>query len=448
MSTSTAPEAAGYRTILALAWPVALGRAAQSIIGFCDAAFVAPLGESSLAATSTGALNAANLFILPTGVAYIIQSFASQLHGKGDREGVRRQAWYGLLLSLVTELFAIASVPLVGRSLSRFAYSAEVRALMTQYLAIRLLSSGPAVGIEALANWYGAQGDTRMGLRANVAVMLSNLVFLWVLVPSMGVRGAAWANVLATWVGFAVVLAPFVRHARGGGPLRLSAREFGRVLRFGLPNGLNWFLEFAAFIVFVNVVFASLGTTALASLMAVMQLNSIAFMPSFGVSTAGAILVGNAIGAAQKDVVPTLLKRTLVVTCGWMVSVGLSYLAAPALLLAVFARGPGAAAFLAVAVPLLRVSAMWQVFDAIGMTISEALRAAGDTFWPLVARLTIAWVFFVPISWWLVRVMHQGPTVTLTCIAGYLAALALAMALRFRAGAWRTITLTEGPSVE
>ena len=71
-------------------------------------------------------------------------------------------------------------------------------------------------------------------------------------------------------------------------------------MRFGLPNGLNWFLEFAAFQLFVNVVLASLGDTTVAALNAVIAVNSLAFMPAFGLASAGAILAGQAIGARRE----------------------------------------------------------------------------------------------------------------------------------------------------
>ena len=46
------------------------------------------------------------------------------------------------------------------------------------------------------------------------------------------------------------------------------------MLRFGLPTGFNWFFEFSAFVFFVNVVVAGLGTDALAAMNSVLPLNS------------------------------------------------------------------------------------------------------------------------------------------------------------------------------
>ncbi|MEY4576086.1 MAG: hypothetical protein RL701_789, partial [Pseudomonadota bacterium] len=65
-------------------------------------------------------------------------------------------------------------------------------------------------------------------------------------------------------------------------------------------------------------------------------------------------------------------------------------------------------AFGAVAASMLLWSAAWQLFDAVGITISETLRAAGDTTWCMYARIVLGWVFFMPLAWLAVRVFDGG----------------------------------------
>ena len=147
-----------------------LGRAAQSVVGFTDAVMVAPLGPDALAATGNGALNAFAVFMLPLGVVFIVQSFAAQLSGRHDPARLRRYGWYGLGVALLSEAVALALIPAVPWLLARADYTPAVSALMSDYIALRLVGVGAAVGIEAIANWFGGQGDTRVGLAAAVAV--------------------------------------------------------------------------------------------------------------------------------------------------------------------------------------------------------------------------------------------------------------------------------------
>jgi MATE family multidrug resistance protein len=446
----------GLRTLLTLAWPIVLARSAQAAIGFADAAMIAHLGHDALAATTTGALNTFGLMILPMGVVFIVQSFAAQLVGQQDLGGARRYAWYGLLLAGLSQLLALAAIPLVGLAIHQLNYTPAVQTLLISYISIRLLGLGAGVGIEALGNWYGGLGDTRLSLLANVTAMLVNIALNAVLIygllgfAPMGVQGAAIASVIATWVGFAVVALVFLRGYMPGvktprvpGAGRLRWPEFTRMLRFGLPNGLNWFLEFSAFLIFINLIFAELGTLAVAALMAVIQVNSISFMPAFGLSSAGAILVGQAIGAQHHDLVPAIVRRTGLIAASWQGMVGLVYLAIPVPIMAMFAEDSTRASELAaLGAVLLAISAAWQLFDAAVMTLSEALRAAGDTAWVLWARVVLAWVVWLPLSLWVVKGLGAGPPAATACMVVYFATLTVAVAWRFRSGAWRHIDLT------
>lgn len=437
----------GLRDLLRLAWPIVISRATQTIVGLADALMVAPLGAAALAATTTGAMNTFVLLILPMATTFIVQSFAAQLFGKGDHVGARRFALYGLAIAVFAELLALATLPAIGPVLGGFGYAPAVRTAMHAYLLGRLPSAGAAVGLEALAAYYGGVGRTRVPMVANVSAMVLNVGLNAILidgrfgVPAYGVAGAAYASSIATFVAFAGLLVYFVREGALPRP-RLS--ELVRTLRFGLPSGLNWFLEFLAFMFFVNVVVVGLGTESLAALMGVLQINSVSFMPAFGIASAGAILVGQAIGKGDKDDVPRLVKTTFFTSASWQGVVGLAYLLVPGLLFAPFARG--APELLSIGARMLVLSTGWQLFDSAATALAETLRAAGDTTWPLIARLVIAWVLFVPGSWLAVHHFHGGEMAAIGFLIAYLGLLAILLFARFRAGAWRRVELTE-PSI-
>jgi MATE family multidrug resistance protein len=438
------------RALIALAWPIVVSRSSQVVVGIADAVMVAHLGAAALAATTTGATNAFAIFILPMGTVFIVSSFSSQLFGMGDLAGARRYAWYGLAVAAAAEGLTLAALPLIPAALAAFPYEADVRAAIEGYLAIRLLSAGAVVGLEALGNFYGGLGNTRLPMRANLAAMVLNVAGNFLLIdgrlgaPALGVRGAAVASALATGAAFLWLFAVFVREGRRLGTGRLVAWELRRLLRFGFPSGLNWFFEVAAFAFFVNVVVAGLGTISLAALMAVIQVNSVAFMPAFGLASAGAILVGQAIGAGRRDAVPRLVGLTFAVAAVWQSLVAAAYLAAPELVLSAFARDPATAGDLLVAGRrMLVLSAAWQLFDAGANVVAEALRAAGDTAFPMWIRIALAWLLFAPGSFVSVRVLGAGDTAAVGWLVLYLFALALFLLLRFLSGAWRRIALVE-----
>ena len=438
--------------LLKLAWPIILARSAQSVIGFSDALMCAPLGESSLAAVTTGGLNFFALVIFPMGLAYILQSFAAQFRGRGDLAAARRYGHYGLILAAFFLLLGLAAPLGVNTFLSWFPYTADVRDPMRAYLVIRLTCLGAVVATEVLGNWFGGLGNTRLHMMAGLVAMVLNVLLNYMLVaghwgaPAMGVAGSALASSIATWCGLLVLLWAFGTRKMTGkieGPLNLRLSEFLRMLRFGVPHGFNWFLEFTAFWIFITVVIAKLGTTVLAAFMVVMQINSVSFMPAFGMSSAGAIMAGQAIGLGQKDDVPRVLARTVLITALWQGSVGLAYFLFPTQLISLFAPGgTGADSMVAIGRTMLAVSACWQLCDAVVITLSEILRAAGDTAWCLYARVILAWFMFMPTAYYVVSVRKMGYVAAMFCLMAYLTLLAVVFVWRFRSGAWRKIDLT------
>jgi multidrug resistance protein, MATE family len=435
-----------YKKLLGLAWPIIVSHSSQVVISLTDAMMVSHLGEAALAATTTGAMNAVNLMILPMGTVFIVSSFASQYHGAGDPASARRYAVYGLLIAAFTFVISIAALPLVDPLLGTLSLDPEVRTLMHHYLLIRIPSAGAVVGIEALAGYYGGIGNTKWPMRVNILAMGLNVAGNWVLIsgrygfPALGVEGSATATLCATTIAFALSLFVFLRESRGNFG-NFARSEMWRTLRFGIPAGMNWFLEMLAFTWFINIFIAELGTTALAAMMAVLQINMVAFMPALGAASAGAILVGQSIGKKAHDDVPKIVAMVLLLTCAWQGLAGIIYATIPGLVLSAFGHGEE---FLRLGARLLVIAAAWQIFDAVVTSYAESLRAAGDTTFTLVARVLIAWAFFWPGVWIHRHFFGLSETGAITWIVVYIAVLAFVLSWRFRSGAWRRIQMTTG----
>ncbi len=446
------PMRSRLATLLALAFPMVLARITQSVITFADAVQVEHLGSGALAATATGGLNVLGFVILPQGIVFIIQSFVAQLQGRGERQETPRFAIYGLMLAAAAGLAGLAAIPLIDTFLGLTSYSPAVRDDMASYMSIRFLSITAVVGIEALGNWYAGLGNTWMQMIAGIITMVVAVFCNWLLIDghlgmtALGVDGAAWAAVIGSWLGFSFLL---VARWRGWGNapratrLGLSMRELKRVIRFGLPEGLNLFLEFTAFQIFINLVLSHLGDETVAALNAVLAVNTVGFMPAFGLASAGAILAAQAIGRGDRSAVWPQVKTTLLCTLTWMGVMAVVYVLFPESILSLFDTEHRSAHLVQIGTTMLLISAAWQLFDATAMTLAETLRAAGDTFWPAAARLALAWLVFTPTAVLVVLRWNGGSVGAMLCLVGYLALLAAALGYRFHSGAWRRIELIE-----
>lgn len=443
------PPDISARGLWKVAWPIMISRMSQAVVGLCDTQMVSSLGTSAVAAASTGAMNSFSILIFPMAMIFLVSSFSSQMYGKGDAAGARRFGWYGLFLAMVTQVFCTGMILAVPVVLGWLPLTPEVRELMIGYMVIRMLSGGAAIGIEAMANYFGGMGQTRPGMVANMSLMVLNIMGNWMLIdghwgcPALGVRGAAWASTLSTWVAFLGLFVYFLWHGRKLPPTRWIWTEFWRLVKFGFPAGVNWFLEIFAFIYFTNGVIGTLGTPTLAAMNVVFSLNSVSFMPAFGLASGGAILVGQAIGSGMRDSVPRAVALTAAATLLWQGATGVVYLSWPTWLISHFATGQGGSQMMEIGIRMLMVSSAWQLVDAVATTLAESLRAAGDTTFPMIARLVIAWVVFVPGATICVRYFHWGDAAATSWIVAYLALLAAALLWRFRTGAWRSIQLLE-----
>ena len=93
---------------------------------------------------------------------------------------------------------------------------------------------------------------------------------------------------------------------------------------------------------------------------------------------------------------------------------------------------------------LMICAAVFQVFDAVGIIYTGALRGAGDTVWPGLVTMVLAWSCIVGLGWWLAVERPQwgavGPWIG---ASAYIGAVGVALAWRFERGGWRSIRLLE-----
>jgi len=125
-----------------------------------------------------------------------------------------------------------------------------------------------------------------------------------------------------------------------------------------------------------------------------------------------------------------------------MGGIGVMYLVFPAAVLSLFAS-ERSGELVAIGTTMLVISAAWQLADAVGITLAETLRAAGDTAWIAAARLVLAWLVFTPAALLVVLRFSGGPIGAMLCLVAYIGLIAVALAWRFRSGAWKRIQLIQ-----
>jgi MATE family multidrug resistance protein len=323
-----------------------------------------------------------------------------------------------------------------------------VRELGTRYLQVRVFEI-PLVMFSAVVwGFLVGRGDSRTPMILAWLTVLLNIFLDWVLVlgnlgaPALGVAGAAYATVLAN--GFNAVLSAFILWSGPNRQIFATARahlaswpEVRSVLRIGLPLGLGDFIEIASFTAFFALI-ARLGTDILAANQIALQYMSISFMFGVAIGMATSSLVAQYLGAKQADVAEKVGYRACLLAMAGMGIIGLSYLIAPTVLIRTFSAEESV---ITAGVTILRLVALYQVFDAVSIVLAGALNGAGDTRFTMLARALFAWGVFIPLVWVLIFPLETGVWGAWLAALFYLGGLGAIYLIRFRSEHWRAIEL-------
>jgi MATE family multidrug resistance protein len=197
-----------------------------------------------------------------------------------------------------------------------------------------------------------------------------------------------------------------------------------------------------------------LGEVGGATTQIVVMLTSIAYLPGVGLALAGTTLVGQAIGAGDRDWARRLGNSVIAVTAGYMGTVGVLLAALGPWVMPLFvdAGDPQAAEVTRLGLTLLWIAAGYQLFDGIQLGSGFALRGAGDVRVPALIFLGLSWGVFVPLAHVLTFAPGQGwtgllPELGYGAAGGWLALLVYvillggALYLRWRSNGWQKIRL-------
>ncbi len=417
----------------------------NAVMQFTDRAFLAHESMSSLEAVLPASMLAfISLGFFQSIVAYS-GTFVAQYHGAGDAARARLSYRAGIVLALAAGLLMIPLVPLGNWILSLAAHSPEVLAREKLYYTIVTLGGVGLFGQMAAQSYFTGLGQTRIVFVVNVVGNLVNIALdplvifgLWGF-PKLGIAGAAYATVFATFVQWAIL---WIATGRVSCP-RSSASLFDllkRILRFGIPAGGYSILNILSFTIFVFVT-GRVGDVAFAVSNACFSVCYFLFAPVEGFSLAAATLVGQTQGRGDVTAARLAGNRTVKLAVGLIAVTSLLTVLFCHPILDLFA--PGAAQyeeFHRLGFILFIMMGAWQVFDAMDIVLCGALKGAGDTRFVLIWMLAGAFGFWLPLVFVVAHYHNTMPALWGTQIA-YIVLLSIGTLIRWRCGKWMRIQL-------
>jgi hypothetical protein len=264
--------------------------------------------------------------------------------------------------------------------------------------------------------------------------------------PEMGVAGAAIGTVIGAAVEFAIPMAIFLspKYAREFGT-RAAWRPQRAAHRRHLPHRLarrahvrqrDGVLDLSDGRLIPRAAEAAGQDPVLANTAGWIGLRymHLSFMPTVGLSIAITAIVGKCMGMNRPDLAASRTWLAFRLGLAYMGACGVVFFLFRGPLVDLFVSGETAEADRALIIALglagLIAAAIFQLFDAIAIMLSGALRGAGDTVWPGVATLVLSWTCIVGVGHLLIETAPRlGAASPWIGAAAFLIALGLAMLL-------------------
>ena len=230
---------------------------------------------------------------------------------------------------------------------------------------------------------------------------------LWIPGAGLGVVGAAWgtslAECLAVLLLFRHILlrSPYfalckvrVPHKISNGHWLPSRHSLSRAMQIGLPIGMERILMCGAQIA-TTVIVAPLGTVALAANSFGITIESLCYMPGYGISSAATTLVGQSLGGGRRRLARSFARITVGMGMLAMTFMGvLMYVFSPLLM----GTMTSDAAVQALAVRILRIEAFAEPGFAAAIVAYGVFVGAGDTRMPCTFNLLTIWCVRITLS--------------------------------------------------
>lgn len=406
-----------YRSILRMGIPSMVGFAALHLYNVVDMYWVSRLGAEQVAGVAIFA------------AFYWVLSSVNMIAGAGSTAIIARR--YGerdlpRTRTAIVEAFALK----IGTAL----ISAVIGYLLTPWI-VRVL--GATGDVERYAIDYGRV--MFLGLAFNFPVwtvftalrgidqpkpamwiMIAStvfngildpiLIFGWLGFPALGVAGAAWASLvgfaLTTTVGIAMFFAGAFHVRLTWESVRNSrVATMWQMMKIGFPTGVSS-ISFSLARMIITPMIAYFGAPYVAIYGAGSRILEVAIIIVVGLELGLSPLIGHLLGRGEKERAYVTAEKAIALAAGLMLAmgVGMALLAGP--LTRIFFAD---SAYEPLGVAFFRIMAIAGPFIGAFLMMEAAFSGAGDTVPVMVVGIIHAWIFQVPLIWFLSHGLGVGP---------------------------------------
>ena len=350
-----------YRMVLTLVVPIVIQQGITNLVNLLDNVMVGGLGTESISAVAivNQILMVFNMTIF--GGLSGASIFGAQFFGKGDQNGMRHTFRVKLYFGVLTTLLAVALLVVRGEGFIDLFLRGEsdggdvalTLAEGMRYLKVMLWGLIPFMVVQVYAGTLRETGETVAPMVGSVIAIVLNLVLNYLLIfghlgcPRMGVTGAAVATVISRYVEMVYILAhthahpekyPFIQRLFSS--LYVPGTLVKKIVVTGLPLLLNEVL-WSLGMTFINQSYSTRGLSAVAAINITATAWNLFCVIMFAMGNAVAILVGQRLGAGDKEGARDVDRKLIFLTVAAHVVMGLLLIACSGLIPLLYNVEPG-----------------------------------------------------------------------------------------------------------
>ena len=393
-----------FKTVCALAVPVALQSMLQSSFSIVDQIMIGQLGSVSVAGVGFAGKFSSIFSVVVSAIGAVAGIMISQYMGQRNQQEIRRSFFLNLFLALgLGGLFTAVCLLFPRQIMGLYTQDHATMAAAASYLAIIAGTFLPIAGATMLSTMLRCMEKAALPLIASIAAALLNTGLNYILIfgkfgaPAMGAEGAAIATLLSQVVNFLVMLGLLLPHkgqlSRAGGAA--AAFRWGQYAAMLLPVLICEVMWSLGENVYAGI-YGHIGTQASAAMTLINPIQGLMTGALCGLSQAAGVLIGKQLGNGDYDGAYTAAKK--LVWYGFAASACLS-------LVIVLTRGyyveiyQVEEAVKEMTEKILLSYALVAPFKVLNMIMGGGvLRSGGKTEYVMVIDLVGTWGFGVPLG--------------------------------------------------
>lgn len=406
--------------LLKLTIPLVLTGLIQSAIWFFETLFLAHLSPEMLAAGSLVSWAFGTVVVILYGTLSSINILVAHKHGAQDEHGillvVRDGFWLAILLAIPIFLlfWNMSSVFLL------FGQSPTIVPLAKMYLHAMAWGILPNVIMIALLELIMGLGHTRLILVFNLLSVSLTIFFSFVLIfgklgfPMLSIAGAGWGLTISNWItvlfiGGYLLTSRHYKHYFSYLFNFTKPSYFIELVHIGAPMGLMYCVEVAFFFA-LTLIMGSLGSLVIAANQIALQYLGTLMGVIFSMAQAITVRMGHSLGAGDKASARQSAYVGAFISMLFMLLVAVCYWRFPAQLISIDfdVNNPKNAEIVHFASQFLAISALFQIFEAIRISLFGALRALRDTRFTLFISILSFWGIALPIGYLMATRLDLG----------------------------------------